>query len=288
MWLFISVFLLAYIYHAIGITLGYHRLLSHRSYKVPKLLEYFIVMGGYLCCEGSPIFWVSTHRLHHRYSDKPGDPHRPMDGRWHAFLGWMYKPRVLISKEQSQSLAPDLYRDPFYRFLHFGHTQLDGPACLLISILYRAALYALFGPLVFWAELSASICAFMAPLIVNLFCHMPKLGYAPFECGDQSRNVWLVAMLSLGEGWHNNHHAHPKSAQFGIFKGEFDLTWQVIRLFSFLGLAKDIRLARLTEPKSEDAVTLLDSSELSRNVRLHAKKDESSVSRSSVNAAEKV
>lgn len=98
--------------------------------------ESLIVSGGYLCLEGSPIFWVTTHRLHHRYSDKPGDPHSPLDGQWHAFLGWMYRPKVLISKEESKILAPDLYRDPLYRFLHVNHTHKDGILILVISILY--------------------------------------------------------------------------------------------------------------------------------------------------------
>jgi len=243
MWLFISVFLVSYIYHAVGITLGYHRLLSHRSFSIPKFLEYFLVLGGYLCCEGSPIFWVTTHRLHHRYSDKPGDPHSPLDGWFHAFFMWMYKPKVVISREESRRLAPDLYKDPVYRFLHVNHTKFAGPLCLSISILYRTAIYFLFGPVVFWAELSASICAFFAPHAVNLFCHLPSLGYSSYAHGDDSRNVWLVAMISLGEGWHNNHHAFPKSAQFGLKRGEFDFSWQVIRLLSFLGIAKEIRLA---------------------------------------------
>jgi stearoyl-CoA desaturase (delta-9 desaturase) len=217
---------------------------------VPKLLEYFIVLGGYLCLEGSPIFWVTTHRLHHRYSDRPGDPHSPLDGLWHAFLGWMYKPTVLISKEESQRLAPDLYRDPVYRALHVGHTQLDGPLCLLISVIYRLGIYLLFGPIVFAAELSATVCAFMAPLLVNLFCHIPSLGYETYAAGDESRNVFLVAMLSFGEGWHNNHHAHPQSARFGLQAGEFDFSWETLKILKALGLASDIRLAP-SEPKRE-------------------------------------
>lgn len=242
MWLFIGVFAAAYIYHALGITLGYHRLLSHRSFQVPKLLEYIIVSGGYLSCEGSPIFWVATHRLHHRNSDEPGaDPHTPLDGRWHAFVGWMYKPKVFISSEESRKLCPDLYRDPLYRLLHVGHTDFAGPLCLTISIIYRTAIFFLFGPIVFWAELSASLCAFVAPLIVNLFCHLPSLGYATYKSGDDSRNVFLVAMLSMGEGWHNNHHAFPHSAKFGLLPREFDLSWQVLKLLSWLGLAKQIR-----------------------------------------------
>jgi len=243
-WLFLGVFLLAYIYHGVGITMGYHRLLSHRSYKVPKWLEYLIVSGGYLCLEGSPIFWVTTHRRHHRYSDKPGDPHSPLDGQWHAFLGWMYKPTVLISAEESRVLAPDLYRDQLYRFLHVNHSHKDGLLCLAISIVYRAAIWFLFGPVVFAAELLASICAFCAPLLVNLYCHKPELGYQTYACGDQSRNVWWVAILSFGEGWHNNHHALPQSARFGLGKGEFDFTWMSLNFLKLFGLVSDIRLPK--------------------------------------------
>lgn len=242
MWIFCTVFLAAFMYHALGITLGYHRLLSHRSFQVPKWLEYILVSGGYLSCEGSPIFWVATHRLHHRYSDEPGaDPHTPLDGRWHAFVGWMYKPKVLITPEDSRRLVPDLYKDPLYRFLHVGHSNFAGPLCLAISILYRVGIYALFGPVVFWAELCASLCAFVAPLIVNLFCHLPALGYATFKSGDDSRNVGIVALLSMGEGWHNNHHAFPSSARFGLLPREFDMSWQVLQLLSKIGLAKQIR-----------------------------------------------
>lgn len=256
MWLFLGVFLLAYVYHGVGITMGYHRLLSHRSYKVPRWLEYLIVSGGYLCLEGSPIFWVTTHRLHHRYSDKPGDPHSPLDGQWHAFLGWMYRPKVLISKEESKILAPDLYRDPLYRFLHVNHTHKDGILCLVIAILYRVAIYALFGPVVVCAEILGSILAFMAPLIVNLYCHKPALGYESYPCGDQSRNVWWVALLSFGEGWHNNHHALPQSARFGLHKGEFDFTWQTLSFLKVFGLVTDIRLPKTPKVEAEGRVPI--------------------------------
>lgn len=256
MWLFLAVFITAYIYHGAGITLGYHRLLSHRAYKVPKLVEYFIVLGGYLCLEGSPIFWVTTHRLHHRYSDKPGDPHSPVDGLWHAFLGWMYKPKVHISLEESRTLAPDLWRDPVYKFLHVKHTHLDGILCLVISIIYRAAIFYAFGWVVFTAEFLASIAAFCAPLIVNLYSHMPQLGYESYKVGDMSRNVPWVAYLSLGEGWHNNHHAFPSSARFGLKPNEFDFSWQVITILSALGLASNIRTADTSKKEAVEEVVV--------------------------------
>src|SRR5471030_864138 len=97
---FVVAFLLFFVFHSQGITLGYHRLLSHRSLKVPKWLEYLIVSGAYLSIEGAPIFWVTTHRLHHRYSDHDGDPHSPRDGLFHSFISWMWKPVVLISSRE--------------------------------------------------------------------------------------------------------------------------------------------------------------------------------------------
>lgn len=239
---FLLSFLGFYIYHALGITLGYHRLLSHRSIKIPLWLEYLVVSGGYLTLEGSPIFWVATHRLHHKYSDNPGDPHSPLDGMWHAFISWMWKPKVIITAEDSRRIVPDLYRDPVYRALHCGHSQWEGPLCLAIGILFRVAIFFAFGPIVLAGNLAATGLAFLAPLLVNTVSHLPQCGYQTYESNDGSRNVWYVAALSMGEGWHNNHHAFPQSARHGLATREIDPTWIVIRVLSFLGLASHIRL----------------------------------------------
>ncbi len=238
---FIS-FLIFYAFHTLGITLGYHRLLSHRSLRVPKWLEYFIVAGGYLALEGSPIFWVTTHRLHHRYSDHPGDPHSPHDGLWHAFIAWMWKPKVIITAQQSRKNGPDLYRDPVYKFLHCHHTHWDGILCLGISVVYRVIIYGLFGPIVLAANLLATLMAFVGPLLVNSFSHLRRFGYESYKCGDDSRNVWFVALLSLGEGWHNNHHAFPQSARHGLKPLEIDATWLAINFLGSIGLARDVRM----------------------------------------------
>jgi fatty-acid desaturase len=241
---FLIAFFASYVFHSMGTTLGYHRLLSHRSLRLPRWLEYLVVSGGYLCLEGSPIFWVSTHRLHHRYSDHPGDPHSPMDGLWHAFIAWMWKPKVIISSYESRRIAPDLYRDPVYRLLHCGHTHWDGILCLGIAILFRIGLFLLFGPVVLAANLAATFFAFLGPLLVNTVSHLRRFGYESYNCGDDSRNVWFVAMLSLGEGWHNNHHAFPQSARHGLKPLELDATWIAIRLMQLVGLARDVRLPK--------------------------------------------
>lgn len=245
-----------------GITLGYHRLLSHRSLKVPLWLEYFIVSGGYLSFEGSPIFWVATHRLHHRYSDKPGDPHSPLDGLWHAFISWMWKPKVLITSEHSRKIVPDLYRDPVYRALHCGHSTWEGPLCLAIGIIFRIAIYFAFGPIVLCANLLATGVAFVGPLLVNTVSHLEQFGYQTYESRDGSRNVWFVALIALGEGWHNNHHAFPQSARHGLKRSEVDATWIAIKLLQLVGLAEHIRVPNAQA--MEAALLLPDGS--SRNV----------------------
>ncbi|MBY0547724.1 MAG: fatty acid desaturase [Candidatus Obscuribacterales bacterium] len=250
---FFAVFVVSYLFHMLGATLGYHRLLSHRSLVVPKWLEYFIVSGGYLALEGSPIFWITTHRLHHRYSDKSGDPHSPLDGFWHAFIRWMSSPAVDISAKDSQQLAPDLYRDPVYRFLHCGHTHWDGYLCLFFSVLFRVAIYFWLGPLALVANLLATGLAFLGPLLVNTITHMPQFGYRTYDSQDNSRNVWFVALLSMGEGWHNNHHAFPQSARHGLKPLEVDGTWIAILILKSLGLARNIRLPRVDSEIADDA-----------------------------------
>lgn len=225
-------------------TLGYHRILSHRSLRVPKWLEYLIIAGGYLSLEGSPIFWVTTHRLHHQYSDHDGDPHSPNDGLWHAFISWMWKPAVVISSEESRKIGPDLYRDPVYKFLHCHHTHWDGILCLGFAVLFRVAIFLAFGPIVLAANIAGTLMAFLGPLLVNSVGHLKRFGYESYACGDNSRNVWFVALLSLGEGWHNNHHAFPQSARHGLKVREFDATWSTVCLLKFLGLASEIRLPK--------------------------------------------
>lgn len=244
MGIFVTFFVLSYTYHVLGIGIGYHRGLAHRSYKLPKWLEYFFVLGAYFCFEGAPIFWTGSHRLHHRYSDMPGDPHSPKDGLWHSILGWMSKPIVIITDEQYKTICPDLFRDPFYRFLHAGGKGRDGWVCLIINVVTRLMILALFGPLALAGNLLGSVLAFVAPLLVNSICHIPAFGYQNFPTPDQSQNVWFVALLSFGEGWHNNHHAFPQSARHGLKPSEFDLSYLVLTLLDKIGLVRDIRLPK--------------------------------------------
>ncbi len=256
----ILVFVISYLFHGLGITLGYHRLLSHRSFKVPKWLEYLIVTGGYLSFEGSPIFWVATHRLHHKYSDLDGDPHSPRDGLWHSFIGWMMTPRVRYSEAECIRLCPDLFKDPYYRFLHCNHSRYHALLCLGMNILFRLTILLILGPVAFFANLIASFLPFLGALMVNSLGHLPRFGYQNFDTGENSRNVWWIAMLSLGEGWHNNHHAIPSSARHGMLIKEPDLSFMVLRVLEMLGLASDLRLPSEESIKASKARQSFDKS----------------------------
>ncbi|CAN5284692.1 fatty acid desaturase [soil metagenome] len=240
--LFLTVLILSYLYHGLGVTVGYHRLLSHRSFKVPLWLEYLIVSGGYLCLEGSPIFWVTAHRLHHRYSDHAGDPHSPRDGFWHAFFGWMLKAKAADTAAISKKLCPDVWRDSIYRWLDVGHTDARALLCIFFFVAFRALIFFTLGPTALFANLIASVVIFCAPCLVNSVCHLPDHGYQNFDARDNSRNVWWVGLLALGEGWHNNHHALPHSARHGLKPDELDVSWMMISVLKALGLASEVRM----------------------------------------------
>jgi fatty-acid desaturase len=250
---FLVVYIVSYMYHGMGITVGYHRLLSHRAFKCNRFVEYWIVSGGYLALEGSPISWVATHRVHHRFSDMDGDPHSPKDGFWHAFVGWLPNPKVKFTGEQIEQIVPDLMRDPVYRYLDFDHKRKHALVCLAACIALRVAIFVAFGPIALLANIAAMLTAFLGPFWVNSVCHLKEHGYRNFVTEDGSRNVWWVGLIGLGEGWHNNHHALPTSARHGIKPNEFDTSWYFIKALSLVGLITDIKL-----PKGAKSTICLD------------------------------
>jgi len=221
-----------------GIGMGYHRLLTHRSYKVPRFFEYTLAILGTLALEGGPIFWVGTHRNHHQNSDKPGDPHSPRDGGWWAHLLWMIFGEGNHSNTKLMArYAPDLYRDPFYRWLNMFHWV---PLTVLGFILL-----AIGGiPMVLWGIFLRVTLGLHSTWLVNSATHM--WGNKRFSTHDDSRNNWWVALVTFGEGWHNNHHAHPTSARHGLAWYELDISWLQIRLLKALGIAKSVKVAKTT------------------------------------------
>lgn len=227
----------------LGISMGYHRLHTHRSYSTPLLLEYFFAVCGTLTLEGGPIFWVATHRIHHQKSDQPGDPHSPREGGWWAHMGWLL---VGESKHndtaQMSRYAPDLAKHRFYVHLNNYHWV---PLVVLALLLYSI------GGLSFllWGICLRVVVGLHITWLVNSVTHM--WGSRRFNTRDNSRNNWWVALLTSGEGWHNNHHAYPTSARHGLAWYEFDLSWIQIRILKFFGLAKRIRVAQLNNSAAE-------------------------------------
>lgn len=224
-----------YILTAWGITLGYHRLLTHQSFKTSKWLERLIVFLGSQSAQAGPAVWVAIHRQHHARSDQEDDPHNAAKGFWWSHMGWMlYLTPRRLDPEFTRRLARDILSDPFHAFLDRHFFKL----CLLTAYL----LYQLGGlPWLLWGMFVRVTLVFHATWLVNSAAHL--FGYRSHPTRDRSTNCWWVALLTLGEGWHNNHHAFPRSARHGLRWWEFDFTWMTIRLFERLGLVWGVRVA---------------------------------------------
>jgi len=220
----------------IGIGMCYHRLLTHRGYRVPKWLEYFMTVCATLALEGGPIFWVGLHRVHHQLSDQEGDPHTPNDGGWWAHVGWIISGESLHAETEALGrYVPDLRRDRFYVWLskyHWVPMVVAGLICLAVAG----------WPGVMWGIFLRTTLGLHATWLVNSATHM--WGSRRFETRDESRNSWWVALLTGGEGWHNNHHAHPVSARHGLKWYELDVNYYGIWLMKKLHLAHEVKVAQ--------------------------------------------
>jgi fatty-acid desaturase len=237
----------------VGIGMCYHRLLTHRGYHVPKWLEYLMTVFATLSLEGGPIFWVSTHRVHHQLSDKEGDPHTPREGGWWAHAGWVLFGESLHA--QTEALArysPDLGRDRFHVWMSKFHWL---PVTLSAVLLLAGGWY--WGgfvngiAMVLWGVLLRVTLGLHATWLVNSATHM--WGSRRFETRDDSRNSWWVALLTGGEGWHNNHHAHPVSARHGLTWYEVDPNFWGIWILSKLGLARKVQVAKFDRKNPKPA-----------------------------------
>jgi len=237
----------------VGIGMCYHRLLTHRGYQVPKWLEYVMTMCATMALEGGPIFWVSTHRVHHQLSDQEGDPHTPREGKWWAHTGWIFFGESLHAKTVVLSrYSPDLMRDRFHSWMSKYHwLPIAVSAVLLLSLGWIFG-----GPMTGVGMLLWGVClrvtlGLHATWLVNSATHI--WGNRRFETRDDSRNSWWVAMLTGGEGWHNNHHAHPVSARHGLTWYEFDPHFWGIWILAKLGLAKKIQVAKFDRENPKPA-----------------------------------
>ncbi len=229
----------------VGIGMCYHRLLTHRGYQTPKWVEYLMTLCATLSLEGGPIFWVSTHRVHHQLSDQEGDPHTPREGAWWAHAGWVMFGEALHAQTEvlASRYAPDLGRDRFHVWLskyHWLPITLTGLALLGGGWYLGGPIEAL--GMVLWGVFLRVTLGLHATWLVNSATHL--WGSRRFETRDDSRNSWWVALLTGGEGWHNNHHAHPVSARHGLAWYEIDPNFWGIWLLSKVGLARKIQVAR--------------------------------------------
>ncbi|MGW0483893.1 acyl-CoA desaturase [Nonomuraea sp. NPDC003214] len=236
-----------YVISGLGVTVGLHRYFTHGSFKAKRPLKIALGIAGSLSLEMSVLDWVATHRKHHKFSDKEGDPHSPWrfgpgfksmtKGLLYAHMGWLFD----ADRVNREKYAPDLVRDPDVMKLHrwFG-------ALALTSILLPGVI----GGLVTWSWQGALTALFWGSLVrigllhhvtwsINSICHV--FGEEDFQVRDKSRNVWWLAIPSFGESWHNLHHSDPTCARHGALKGQIDLSAGVIRIFERLGWVHDVR-----------------------------------------------
>jgi stearoyl-CoA desaturase (delta-9 desaturase) len=228
---------------SLGVGLGWHRLLTHRGFKAPKWLEYLLTALGTMSIQDSPDKWVATHRIHHAFVETEKDPHSTRPGFWWAQMGW-----VVWGTAQDHDTAtleryvPDLIKDKGHAFItRFYYVPI------IISALI---LFAIGGwTMVVWGVFARVVLGWHTTWFVNSLSHL--YGKREFETRDDSTNNWFVALLTFGEGWHNNHHAFPTSARHGLKWYQFDMNWIAIRIFEKLGWASDIRVYQEKPDRAE-------------------------------------
>ena len=253
-WAGLAAFLVGVVlFGQMAIPIGYHRLLSHRSFRTPKWFERTLVTLAMCTAQETPAHWVAWHRMHHCHSDGHDDPHSPRRGLFWAHVRWLVHERRtrLGTFAMYEKYARDILSDPYYRWIE----RLPSPAGVFYAI--HALIYAVVATTVCWAmygntreayQLSASLFLWGVVLrtvwvwhitwSVNSITH--AFGYRNYTTADESRNNWFVTLLTAGEGWHNNHHADPASASVQHKWWEIDINYYVIRLFGLVGLATHI------------------------------------------------
>ena len=231
--LWIPLALFVYFGVGFGTTLGLHRLLSHRSFRCSKWLEYLLVSVAATTGQGSPLLWVANHRRHHTHADVERDVHSPTRGFWYAHLGWILDERS-TEPEAYRTVCRDFATDRYYHWLMRYRIVPHLLAVLGVglSLGWAAVPFVFYLPMVCWMH---------STYLVNSACHFGPFGFRSFETPDLSRNVWWVGLLALGEGWHNNHHASPRAAIHGFSRRQLDLSGLLLKLLERLGLVWGLR-----------------------------------------------
>ena len=226
----IALCVVSYVIRMFAITAGFHRYFSHRSYKTGRAFQFLLAFVGTTATQRGPLWWAGHHRHHHKTADTPDDIHSPHHGGfWWAHMGWFLTPRFRATRED---LVPDWLKYPELRFLD-RHYRVP-------PVLYAAALYLAGGlPWLVWGYIVSTVLLWHATNAINTVAHL--VGHREHEVADTSRNNWVMAILTLGEGWHNNHHANPATYRQGLRPGQFDIAGAVLRLLARLGVVGDLR-----------------------------------------------
>jgi stearoyl-CoA desaturase (delta-9 desaturase) len=246
-WLDVALFAVMYAITGHGITIGFHRLFTHGSFKARRSVRLALAIAGNMAVQGPLVRWVADHRKHHRFSDKEGDPHSPWrygpgvkgltKGLWWSHMGWLFD----IEQSPQDKYAPDLLKDR-----DMVRISRQFPLWVAASLLFPALL----GGLISWSWQGALSAFFWAGLVrvgllhhvtwsINSICHV--VGARPFRSRDRSGNVWWLAVPSMGESWHNLHHADPTAARHGVLRGQLDSSARIIRWMERLGWVSDVR-----------------------------------------------
>jgi stearoyl-CoA desaturase (delta-9 desaturase) len=237
-----------------GIGMGYHRLLTHRGFKTSKFIEYFLTFCGTLGLQSGAINWVTTHRIHHGFTETDKDPHSPRNGTYWAHMGWIFRGTAQNQTEATQlRYSPDLVKDKVHVFLSNYYWVTPIIAAIILLAVGTAITGTLFGgfSMVLWGIFLRQVIGWHSTWLVNSATHL--WGSRRFETRDDSRNNGLIAALTFGEGWHNNHHAHPRSAKHGLAWYEFDVNWVQIKFLEKIGLAKDVFAYEIEHDKADNA-----------------------------------
>lgn len=224
---------------SLGIGLGYHRLLTHRGFKTPKWFEYFLTFCGTLALQSGAISWVTTHRLHHAFTETDKDPHSPTKGLYWAHIGWIFQGTAQNQTEATMTrYAPDMMKDPVHRFMNKYYW--------VSPIIASVILFAIGGwTMVIWGTFLRTVFGWHATWLVNSATH--TWGTRRFDSRDTSTNNGWIAAITWGEGWHNNHHTYPRSARHGLTWKEIDLNWIQIKAMEKVGLVSDVYAFDLKE-----------------------------------------
>jgi stearoyl-CoA desaturase (Delta-9 desaturase) len=238
----IGVFLFSTTLQVLGVTMGYHRLLAHRSFKTSRVFQFVLALLGVLAAQNGPLWWVGHHRHHHRYADTEYDPHSPSRGFFWSHMGWLFSPSCVRVRRH---LVADLIRYPeLVQLERYAYVAIFG----YLSLLYIAGeAWQTWDPyagtsglqFVVWGVILSTVWVYHSVWSANSFCH--RFGFRRYPTRDHSRNNFIVSIITFGDGWHHNHHYCPNSARHGFRWWEIDINFAVLRLLRWLGVVWELR-----------------------------------------------